>query len=104
MSARQRDIACVAVRRSRLGVQVVPVVPDHDEAKILHRSPDGGARADDTSHRTAAYLKEPAIALGGTQICGQCHVSVGTEDLVEGLRHPRHVAVIRYDDDRALTG
>jgi hypothetical protein len=71
MRTQHCDITGVGVRRARLGVQVVTVVPDHDQPDIVDRRPHRRAGSDDGPHVTATYREEPSIPLGRPKVSGQ---------------------------------
>ncbi len=67
----QQHLAGVQVGRVRLGVQVVTVVPDRDQAQVLHGGERRGAGPDHDLHRTAGDGEEGAVALGRAEVRGQ---------------------------------
>jgi len=58
---RQQHLARVRVGRPRLGVQVVAVVPDRDEAEVAHGRVRRTARAEDDLHLAARDAQEVAV-------------------------------------------
>ena len=59
----RQHLADVGVRRPRLGVQVVAVVPDDHQPEVVHRRERGRAGADHDLARPAGHGQELAVAL-----------------------------------------
>ena len=58
----------MGVRRARLGVEVVTVVPDRHQPEVVHRCERGRARADHDPARAAGDGEELAVAPGGARV------------------------------------
>ena len=71
LGAEQQGLAGVRVRRPRLGVEVVAVVPDHDQAQVVHRRERGRAGADHHPARAPRDRQEVAVAAGRAGLGGQ---------------------------------
>jgi hypothetical protein len=78
--AQQQDVAGVGVRRPRLGVQVVAVVPDRDEAQVGHRCERRPATPDHDPPGAPRDGQEVAVARGRTRARGQHHVVALAEE------------------------
>ena len=104
LGAHEQDLAGVGVRRPRLVVQVVAVVPDRDQAEVVHRCERGGPGADDDAHRPAADRQEGAVALGRTRVRGEHDVPALAETLGQGGVETVDVAVVGHADEGAPAG
>ena len=58
LGAHEQHLAGVGVRRPRLVVQVVAVVPDRDQSEVAHRRERRGSRADHDPDGTAGDREE----------------------------------------------
>lgn len=96
-----QDLAHVRVRRPRLDVQVVPVVPPHDEPEVVHGRVGGRPGADDDAHVPAQHLQPRRVPRLGALVGGQPHVPVRSERLGQRLVDADHVALVGDDDDRS---
>ena len=106
LRARRREhLAHVRVRRARLGVQVVAVVPD--------RRPGRGPRPGRTSppgcrrppaRRRARRRRKRAVALGRAELGGQRDVAARAADLRRARREPATSRCVGHDDERAAPG
>ena len=101
LGTQQQGLAGVRVRRPRLGVQVVAVVPDHHQAEACDRRERCGAGADHDPPATARDGEEVAVALRGTGVSGEHDVLVGTEHRGQRGVDPRDVLAVRHDDQGA---
>ena len=64
-------LAHVRVRRARLGVQVVAVVPDDDQPEVAHRGEGRRAGADGDLHAAAQHRQPAAVAHGRAEVGAQ---------------------------------
>ena len=101
LGTQQQGLAGVRVRRPRLGVQVVAVVPDHHEAEACDRRERRGAGADHDPPATAGDGEEVAVALRRSGVRGEHDVLVGTEHRGQRGVDLRDVLAVRHDDQRA---
>ena len=101
LRAHEQHLAGVGVRRPRLVVEVVTVVPDRHQAEVLHRREHGGAGADHDAHRPAADRQERAVALRRAGVGRQHHVAALPQPLGERRVEPSDVAVVGHADERA---
>ncbi len=98
MGAQHQHLADVRVRRPRLRVQVVTVVPDDHETEVVHRRESGGAGTDDRADHTPAGQQEAPVTLGRTEIGGENDVAVRPEPGLQRGVDPSHVTPIGDDD------
>ena len=80
--ARQQHLAGMGVRRARLGVQVVAVVPDRDQPEVVDRGERRGAGADHDPPGAPGHGEELAVAARRPRAGGQ-------HDVVPCARAPR---------------
>ena len=66
--AQHEDVARGAVRRARLGVQVVAVVPHDDQAEVGHGRPGGRPGPDRDPHPAAPHGQPAPVALGRPEV------------------------------------
>ena len=97
----QQHLAGVRVGRSRLGVEVVAVVPDDDQAEVVDRGEGGGPRPDHDPAGATTHQQELAVARAGAGLGLQRDVLVGTEHLEQSGVDAGHVAVVGHADDGA---
>ena len=71
LGAQQQRLAGVRVRRPRLGVQVVTVVPDHHQTQVVHGREGRRTGADHDPASTAGDGQEVAVAPGRARLRGQ---------------------------------
>ena len=101
LGAHEQHLAGMGVRRPRLVVEVVAVVPDRHQAEVVHRRERGGAGADDDAHRPAADREERAVALGRARVGREHDVAALAEPRGERGVEPVDVAVVGDADQRA---
>ena len=82
----EQDLAGMGVRRPRLVVEVVAVVPDRHQPEVLHGRERGGAGADDDPHGPARDREERAVALGRSGLGGEHDVAALAEPRRSGPR------------------
>ncbi len=102
--AEREHLPGVRVRRPRLGVQVVAVVPDHDQSEVgdggEHRGPGPGGHAD-----LAPGDPEPApVPLGGTEARRETDVLAGPEQAGQRGVDQAEVPGVGDDDQRPAPG
>ena len=68
LGAQQQHLAGVGVGRARLGVEVVAVVPDRDQAEVVDRREGGRAGAEHDPAAAARDSEEVAVAGGGAGV------------------------------------
>ena len=103
LGAHQEDLAGMGVRRPRLVVQVVAVVPDRHQAEILDGRERGGAGADDDLDRSAGDGQEGAVALGRPCLGGEYDVPPLLEPGRQGSVEPGEVAMVGHADQGTAT-
>ena len=79
----QEDVTHVRVGSAWLLVEVVAVVPHHDEAQVVHRGEGRGARADDHPAHAPADCEPAPVALGGTEVGGQPCRDASAQEVVD---------------------
>ena len=84
----QEHLPGMAVGRSRLGVEVVTVVPDRDQTQVANRRERGRAGADRDRHRTPRKRQETAVALGRAGVGAKHRVGVRAGQRGEPGREP----------------
>ena len=99
--AQHQDVAGVRVGRSRLGVQVVAVVPDREQAEVGDRGERGGPSADDRAHGPPPDGQPAPVSLGRPEISGQRDVLVAAEPAAHRRVQPGQIPGIRNHDQRA---
>ena len=103
LGAQQQRLSGVGVRRALLGVEVVAVVPDRDQAEVADRGEGGRAGAGDDPAGAAADGEEVAVAGGGTAVGGERHVVSLAEDLGQRGVEPVEVLLVRHAEQGAPT-
>ena len=104
LRAHQEHLAGVGVRRPRLVVQVVTVVPDRYQAEVLHRREHGCSGADHDAHGPAPDRQEGAVALGRAGVRRQHDVAALAHPLGERGVEAGHVAMVGHADQRSPAG
>ena len=85
-------------RRSRLGMQVVAVVPAGDEPEVAYRRERRSPGADHHPDPAAQHRQEGAVASGGSEVGGEHHVPVMPQRRGERGVDPGDVTGIRHAD------
>ena len=96
LGAQQERLAGVGVRRPRLGVQVVTVVPADDQAEVADRGERRRAGADHDADRTPGDAQEASVALGRALVGGERDVGALAQHEVEGGGDPVDVAAVGH--------
>ena len=99
--AGEQDLTGVGVRRARLGVQVVAVVPQRHQPEVVHRGERRRTRPDHRPDRPAGDRQEGAVAGGRAGVRGQHHVPTGAEPCRHGRVEACHVAVVGHAEQHA---
>ncbi len=99
VGAQGQHLAGVRVRRARLGVQVVAVVPEHHQAEPGDRGEHRGPGARDHADLAPAHRQPAPVPLGRAEVRGEADVVQG--GLGQGGVHAVQVAGVRHDDDHA---
>ncbi len=94
-------LAGVRVGGQALGVQVVSVVPDGDQAEPGDGGEHGGPGADDGAHLASQDLQPPPVPFRRTQVGRQRHVPARAEQAGELGVGQRHVLAVWDYDDRS---
>ena len=98
------DLAGVGVGRPRLGVQVVPVVPDDHQPEVAHGRERRRAGADGDPPGTAAERQEVAVARAGPTVGGEHDVLALPQETVDQRAvDPLGVPVVRGAHDGTPT-
>lgn len=100
--AGEQHVAGVGVGGARLGVEVIAVVPHHDQAEVVDGREGRGAGADDHAAGTSRDREELAVAHGRSHVGGEAHVVARPELGLQRGTDPRHVAGVGHADQRAL--
>ena len=100
LGAHQQDLAGVRVGGARLGVEVVAVVPDDDQAEVVDRGEGCRSGADHDPPGSPRDSEEVAVAGGGTAVGGEGDVVALAEHLGQGAVDPGHVAAVRHAHER----
>ena len=102
--AQEQHVAGVAVRRTGLGVEVVAVVPDRDQADLAQRREGRGAGADHDPGRSALDSQERRVALRRPGVGGEHDVVPAADQRRERVVEPGHVAVVGHAQQGAAAG
>ena len=92
--AQAEHLAYVRVGSVRLGVQVVPVVPDDHQPEVLHGREHRGAGADHRAGRPAAHREPAPVALGRAEVGRQHDMAVAAEARGQGVVDAGHVTPV----------
>jgi len=84
----------VRIGCTRLGVQVVTVVPDNYEPKVRNRREGCRARADGDSPGASGDRQEASIALSRSAIGTEGHVMAGAEQHRKRRIQPSNVSMV----------
>ena len=103
VAAQREHLPGMRVGRARLGVQVVAVIPDHHEAKVVHRREGRGPRSDDHAHLPARDGQPSAVPLGRAEVGGQRDELVFADNLSERGGDQVGVAGVGDNDDRSAS-
>ena len=104
LGAHEQNLAGMGVRRARLVVQVVTVVPDRHQSEVLHRREHGGAGADHDAHRPAADRQKRAVALRPGRCLPPAPRGDPPQPFGERSVETSHVAVVGNADEGAPAG
>ena len=104
VGAGEQDVAGVRVGRAGLGVAVVAVVPDREQAGVLHRGEGGGPGTDGEALVAPRHGEPAAVALGGAEVGGQGGHLVLAQELDAGGVEAVEVAPVGHDDHRPVPG
>ncbi|AGL19428.1 hypothetical protein L083_5918 [Actinoplanes sp. N902-109] len=99
LSPGQQHLTRVRVGRPRLGMQVVPVVPDDHQPQPSHRREHRRPRPRHHRHPVPAGRQEPPVPLGRPGSSLQSHMPPRTERLPQGPVDPLQIPRVRNDDD-----
>ena len=94
------DLPHMWVRGTWLGMQVVSVIPDHDQSQILHWCIHGSTGAYDEPSATPQHCQPSAVPLARAEVCGQCQ-RVDTA-IGECNDHALDIAMVRNHDNGTL--
>ncbi len=101
VSPQAQHLPHVRVRRARLGVQVVAVVPAHHQAEVGDRREHRRPGADDRPDGPAAHREPPPIPLGRAEVGGQRHGGPYPRRRLDRREHPVDVAQVGDDHEGA---
>jgi len=99
--AQRQDLPRVRVGGPRLGVQVIAVVPDHDQAEVADRGEHGGPGTRDHPGHAAPDREPAAVALGRPEAGRQGDVLARAEQGTQGRVDLAEVAGVGDDDKRS---
>ncbi len=102
--AEHQDVAGVRVRRPRLGVQVVAVVPDGEQPRVGDRRVSRCPRPDHRADAPSPHREPAPVPLGRAQVGAQRHVPSGSHGRQQRRVDPREVPGVRQHDHRAAPG
>ena len=100
MRPEREHLADVRVRRPRLGVQVVAVVPDHHQAEPGDRGEHGGPGPGHHPDLAARDREPPAVPLGRAEARREAHVLAGAERAGQRGVDQVQVPGVGHDDQR----
>ncbi len=66
--AQREHLACVWVGRARFGMQIIAIVPEHDEAEPTDRGEHRGPGAHDDTDRATKYGEPAPVPFGRAKI------------------------------------
>ena len=101
LRAQEQDLSGVGVGRTRLGVQIVAVVPDHHQAEVVDRREGGSPGADDDSASAAGHREELPVATCRTHLRSQRDVLTLPQHRKQCSVHPGDVLAVRDADQHA---
>ena len=103
-SPEQQDFPRMRVRRPRLGVRVVAVVPQRDQPELRHRRERGRPRPDHHPRTPAQRREEGPVASRRPEVRGQRDEPRLPEHRRTGRCQPLEVTRVRHEQQRAPTG
>ena len=104
LAAGQSHVAGVRVGRARLGQQVVPVVPTHQQTGVRQRREGGGAGAHHHPRAAQQHAQEGPVAPRRAVVGQELHHGLVGQRRGQGLAHPPHLTGRRDDDQHAAPG
>ena len=104
LGPQQQHLARVRVRRPRLGVQVVAVVPAHHQAEVVHGRERGRPGAHDDPAGAAGHGEEVAVAARRAGVGGEGDVVARTQRAGERTIDPVDVLAVGHAQQRAPPG
>ena len=103
LGAQQQRLPGVGVGRPRLRVEVVPVVPEHDQAQVAHRRERRGTGAHDDAAGAPRDREEVAVAASRARLGGQADVLLLPQHRRQGPVDADHVLGVRHAHQHAST-
>ena len=100
----REDLPRVGIGGTRLGVQVVPVVPDDDQAEVADRGEHGGPGTGHHPYRPAGHGQPAPVALGGPEPGRETGVPARPEHAGQRAVDEAQVPGVRHHDERAPPG
>lgn len=97
MGSQRSHFAYVWIRGTRLGMEVVSIVPDNDQTQVTHGRVDRRPGADHEGCVTAQRRQPPSVPLSWAKVCGQRNRVDARSG--EGLGHAVHIAMVWHHDD-----
>jgi hypothetical protein len=96
---KEKDLPHMRIRRSGLGVQIVPVVPADDQAKVGDGCELGCPRADHCAYLATRDGKPALVALFRAEVSREDQMSALAEFLQQGRIQACNVARVGDHDD-----
>ncbi len=97
-SAQRQDLAGVRIGGTLLGEQVVAVVPERDQTKIMNRRVRGGSIPDHDAHLPTQRRQEGSISSRWTGLGHQHGKTAGTEKLRAGFAESIEISLVGHHD------
>jgi hypothetical protein len=97
-SPQREHLPRVWIWRTLLGKQIIAIVPERHQAKIMHRCVRSRAIADHDANFSAESRQEGSIAGSGPRFGHQHGEASGTEGLGTGLGEAIKISLVRHDD------
>jgi len=91
----------VWIRGSLLCEQVISIVPQRDQTKIMNRGVRGGSIPDHHAHLTSECRQEGSIPRRRSSFGNQHGEACRTEGLRAGFAQPIKISLVGHDDYRA---
>ncbi len=102
--SQQQHLPCMRVGGARLGVQVVAVVPDRDQTKVVHRRERRRPAADDDADNAARDGQEAPVTSGRPEVGRQDHVVALPQEGGQRGVDPADVTGVRQAEHAAAPG
>jgi hypothetical protein len=105
VAAESQNFTDVGVRRTRLAVKVIAVIPDNGKPQLVNRSEHRRPRADNGPNGPSANGQPSGVSLGGTHVCSKHDAIARPNQRIEGVGDSIDVARVRqHDEGAAVSG